>query len=148
MQLGDEYADMQIDCDGVQGGLGSLMHLKKKHPHLQVVLSVGGGASNEIFPLAVSDAVRRDNFARSARGLVEASGLDGIDSMSGPFCHYCQPLKCASDLLGVSLLGVSVRPAAGRRLPVAAGSDPDTPAGRPVPADGGASHERGRAAEH
>jgi chitinase len=56
------------------------MHLKQKHPHLRVVLSVGGGNSSEVFPLVASNTLLRDNFARSARGLVEASGLDGIDS--------------------------------------------------------------------
>ncbi|ORY68595.1 glycoside hydrolase [Pseudomassariella vexata] len=77
--LSDEWADAQAPCDGVHGGLGSLMHLKQAHPHLQVVLSVGGGTSGEMFPLVASNTLLRDNFARSARGLVEASGLDGID---------------------------------------------------------------------
>ncbi|KAI2604035.1 glycoside hydrolase family 18 protein [Hypoxylon fragiforme] len=77
--LSDEWADTQAPCDGVQGGLGSLMHLKQKHPHLQVIMSIGGGTSTETFPIVASDTLLRDNFARSARGLVEASGLDGID---------------------------------------------------------------------
>ncbi|KAL2255265.1 hypothetical protein VTK26DRAFT_3721 [Humicola hyalothermophila] len=77
--LSDEYADAGIPCDGVLGALGSLMHLKHKHHHLQVVLSIGGIGSAEIFPVVASNAILRDNFARSARGLVEASGLDGID---------------------------------------------------------------------
>ncbi|TPX17032.1 uncharacterized protein E0L32_012309, partial [Thyridium curvatum] len=78
--LSDEWADAGVPCDGVQGGLGSLMHLKQKHPHLQVVLSVGGGATAESFPIVAASPVMRDNFARSALGLVEASGLDGVDS--------------------------------------------------------------------
>ncbi|KAI2622439.1 glycoside hydrolase family 18 protein [Hypoxylon sp. NC1633] len=77
--LSDEWADTQAVCDGVQGGLGSLMHLKQRHPHLRVTLSIGGGTSNEMFPVVASSALLRDNFARSARGMVEASGLDGID---------------------------------------------------------------------
>ncbi|KAJ2893184.1 hypothetical protein MKZ38_008925 [Zalerion maritima] len=77
--LSDEWADCQAPCDGVQGGLGSLMHLKQQHPHLQVILSVGGGNSSQIYPMVASSAAMRDTFARSARGLVEASGLDGID---------------------------------------------------------------------
>lgn len=56
------------------------MHLKQKHPHLRVVLSIGGAQASQIFPMVAASAVLRDNFARSARGLVEASGLDGIDS--------------------------------------------------------------------
>ncbi|KAH7001699.1 glycoside hydrolase superfamily [Ilyonectria destructans] len=77
--LSDEWADAGAPVDGVQGGLGSLMHLKQKHPHLQVILSIGGGNSPEVFPVVASSTLLRDNFARSARGLVEASGLDGID---------------------------------------------------------------------
>lgn len=65
--------------DGVQGGLGSLMHLKQLHAHLQVVLSIGGAAAADVFPTVASNAMLRHNFARSARDLVEASGLDGID---------------------------------------------------------------------
>lgn len=61
------------------------MHLKQRYPHLQVVLSIGGGASAETFPIVASNTLLRDNFARSARGLVEASGLDGIDS-GFPLC--------------------------------------------------------------
>ncbi|KAK0734303.1 glycoside hydrolase [Lasiosphaeria miniovina] len=77
--LSDEWADATAPCDGVQGALGSLMHLKQRYPHLQVVLSIGGGASSETFPIVAANTILRDNFARSARGLVEASGLDGID---------------------------------------------------------------------
>ncbi|KAK3300187.1 glycoside hydrolase [Chaetomium fimeti] len=77
--LSDEWADAQAPCDGVQGALGSFMHLKQRYRHLQVVLSIGGGDSAETFPIVASSAVLRDNFARSARGLVEASGLNGID---------------------------------------------------------------------
>lgn len=58
------------------------MHLKQQHPHLQVVLSIGGGNSSTIFPIVASGTLTRDNFARSAKGLVDASGLDGIDSAS------------------------------------------------------------------
>ncbi|RYP68671.1 hypothetical protein DL771_006541 [Monosporascus sp. 5C6A] len=77
--LSDEIADTQLQCDGVKGGLGSLMHLKQAHPHLTVMLSIGGGDSSRIFPIVASNTLLRDNFGRSARGLVEASGLDGID---------------------------------------------------------------------
>lgn len=57
------------------------MHLKQRHPHLRVLLSIGGRSSAESFPLVTNSGVLRDNFARSARGPVEASGLDGIDGM-------------------------------------------------------------------
>lgn len=66
--------------DGVQGGLGSLMHLKRKHQHLQVLLSIGGANTAGVFPVVAGDTSLRDNFSRSVLGLVEASGLDGVDS--------------------------------------------------------------------
>lgn len=68
------------------------MHLKQKHPHLQVILSIGGGASSHAFSTVAASAVLRDNFARSARGLVEASGLDGIDS------KHLLPGACGSNM--------------------------------------------------
>ncbi|KAH7321341.1 family 18 glycoside hydrolase [Stachybotrys elegans] len=77
--LSDEWADARAPVDGVQGGLGSLMHLKQKHPHLQVLLSIGGGNSSQALPVAAASTLSRDNFGRSVLGLVEASGLDGID---------------------------------------------------------------------
>ena len=77
--MSDEWADAGADVDGVKGGLGSLMHLKQRHPHLRVLLSVGGGDSVETFPVVANSPVLRDNFARSVKGLVEASGFDGID---------------------------------------------------------------------
>ena len=81
LQLSDEWADAKAPVDGVNGGLGSLMHLKQRHRHLQVILSIGGGNAASVFPAVAANTLLRDNFARSARGLVEASGLDGIDGM-------------------------------------------------------------------
>ncbi|KAL2271030.1 hypothetical protein VTJ83DRAFT_401 [Remersonia thermophila] len=77
--LSDEWADVLAPCDGCQGALGSLLHIKQRYPHLQVLLSIGGGGSAETFPIVAADAVLRDKFARAARGLIEASDLDGID---------------------------------------------------------------------
>ncbi|ERS97828.1 chitinase [Sporothrix schenckii 1099-18] len=79
IMLGDEWADATVACDGARGAVGSLLHLKQQHPHLQVVLSVGGNASTPFYPSVAASPVLRDNFARSALGLIEASGLDGID---------------------------------------------------------------------
>ena len=88
--MSDEWADAGADVDGVQGGLGSLMHLKQRHPHLRVLLSIGGGSSVETFPLVANSGEFRHNFASSAKGLVEASGLDGID---GEY-HHPRPGCC------------------------------------------------------
>lgn len=73
---------MKMTCDGAPTGcLGSFIRLKQQHTYLKVILSVGGGgpASQNFASVAASGAAR-DNFGRSARGLIDASGLDGIDS--------------------------------------------------------------------
>ena len=70
---------MKAPVDGAQGGLGSLRHLKKKHPHLHVVLSIGGDAAAEAYPVVAANATFRNHFARTALSLIEACGLDGID---------------------------------------------------------------------
>lgn len=56
------------------------MQLKQKHPHLHVVLSIGGDAAAEVYPAVAASAAFRSNFARAALVLVETLGLDGIDS--------------------------------------------------------------------
>lgn len=84
-QLSDEWADSQMDVDGGKGCLGSLVMLKRQHPHLKVVLSIGGGSASANFAPVAASAAARDKFGRSARGLVETSGLDGIDSEF--LCH-------------------------------------------------------------
>ena len=78
----DEWGDLQAPIDGATGCVGSFINLKQLHPHLQVILSIGGGGNSQNFPHVASSAATRDNFGRSARALVDASGFDGIDSMS------------------------------------------------------------------
>lgn len=80
-KLSDEWADGKMDVDGVKGCLGSFMVLKAKHPHLKVLLSIGGGNSSHNFSIVAETAARRDNFAKSANLLVREARLDGVDSM-------------------------------------------------------------------
>ena len=87
LKLSDEWADTQMDVDGVKGCLGSFMVLKQQHPHLKVVLSIGGGAASQNFAAVASSPIARDHFARTASNLVHASGLDGLDSKP-LFSHY------------------------------------------------------------
>jgi chitinase len=78
-----------MPVDGVTGCLGSFMRLKLQHEHLQIILSVGGGAGSQNFATVAASAVTRDNFGKSARGLVEACGFQGIDSELLPFmCNH------------------------------------------------------------
>lgn len=78
--LSDEWADSQMEVDGVQGCLRSFAELKKKYSVLRVVLSVGGGGvASEPFPAAASTDETRERFAATAKDLVTTYGLDGID---------------------------------------------------------------------
>jgi chitinase len=69
-----------MDVDGVKGCLGSFMVLKEKHPHLKVLLSIGGGNSSQNFAAVAARAATRDNFAKSANILAREARLDGVDS--------------------------------------------------------------------
>lgn len=69
-----------MPVDGATGCLGSFMRLKQQHEHLQLILSVGGGAASHNFAIAAASAATRDNFGKSAKGMMEALGFQGIDS--------------------------------------------------------------------
>jgi len=56
------------------------MRIKQQHEHLQLILSIGGGAASQSFATVAASAATRDNFGKSAKGMVEASGFQGIDS--------------------------------------------------------------------
>ncbi|OAA73858.1 Glycoside hydrolase [Cordyceps fumosorosea ARSEF 2679] len=79
VNLGDEWADIRVPVDGCEGGLGSLMKLKQQHKHLKVFLSIGGPTASGVFPSIANTRATRNNFAHTAAGLVQASGLDGVD---------------------------------------------------------------------
>ncbi|OAA62694.1 chitinase 18-3 [Niveomyces insectorum RCEF 264] len=96
--LSDSDVDLRLPCDGADGALESLMHLKDQHPHLTVVLSVGGGDSASIFPVVASDPVRRNNFAVSISTIIKTSEwLDGVD------LHWVYPstAEMAADFLAL-----------------------------------------------
>lgn len=78
--MSDEWADAQMPVDGAIGCLGSFLRLKQEHEYLKLILSIGGGSASQNFAAVASSASTRDNFGRSAKGLVDASGFDGIDS--------------------------------------------------------------------
>ena len=72
--------------DGAPGCIGSFLRLKATHNHLKLILSIGGGAGSQNFAAVAATAATRDNFAKSAAALVQASGFDGIDSKYS-LCH-------------------------------------------------------------
>ncbi|KAF2836276.1 glycoside hydrolase family 18 protein [Patellaria atrata CBS 101060] len=76
----DEWADSQIEVDGVHGCLQACAALKKRSRVLKVILSIGGGGQgSEPFAAVAHDAEKRKVFARSALDIVLKYGLDGID---------------------------------------------------------------------
>ncbi|KAI9806807.1 MAG: hypothetical protein M1833_002464 [Piccolia ochrophora] len=79
VQLGDQWADSQMAVDGQRGCLGSFAALKQQHPHLKLILSIGGGNGSEHFAAVASHYSRREKFGGTARALVDHCGLDGID---------------------------------------------------------------------
>jgi len=102
---------MKIACDGASGCLGSLIRLKQQYPYLKVILSVGGGGpGNQNFAAVAASGYFRDNFAESAKGLIDASGLDGIDSQCSLSCIFFPVLK------NQSRLGTSSKSRAGPKL--------------------------------
>jgi chitinase len=80
-QLSDEWADGQIEVDGAHGCLRAFAALKRQYQHLKVILSVGGGGKgSEPFAAVAANPQTRGQFALTARELVAAYGIDGIDS--------------------------------------------------------------------
>lgn len=79
VNLSDVWADKQIPVDGTTGCMDSFHCLKKRHHHLKLILSIGGGGASQNFPFMASNTTTRENFARSAKSLIDASGFDGID---------------------------------------------------------------------
>ncbi len=83
--LGDSYADCDMTQDGQpwdaadKGNFGGLHRLRDAHPHLKLIISVGGWTWSANFPAAAATDASRKAFARSAADFVEAHGFDGLD---------------------------------------------------------------------
>ncbi|KAL8705354.1 MAG: hypothetical protein Q9225_008031, partial [Loekoesia sp. 1 TL-2023] len=76
----DEHADTKIAADGTHGCLNALRNLKHQHPNLKNLLSVGGGgAGSSPFASMASSPTARENFASSAKHILDTYGLDGLD---------------------------------------------------------------------
>ena len=59
--------------------LSALRKLREKHPHLKLVISVGGWSDSKYFSDAAATAARRERFAASCVEFVTEQGLDGVD---------------------------------------------------------------------
>lgn len=84
--LGDSYADIDKAFPGdtwdtgvLRGNFNQLIQLKKAHPGLKTLISVGGWTwSTNIFAAAATDASRA-KFASSCVAFASKYGFDGID---------------------------------------------------------------------
>jgi len=84
-QFTDNYADTEIDIDGVKGCINDLRSVKTRYPHVKTILSFGGGGEGSApFPAVASNGIVRSIFAQSARQMVDAYGFDGMDSKESP----------------------------------------------------------------
>lgn len=84
--VGDSWVDTDKpmgndtwDTTEVMGHFGQLREIKKKYPHLKVLISVGGWTWSKNFSDVAADAGKRKKFAASAAAFVKKYGFDGVD---------------------------------------------------------------------
>lgn len=80
------FANISDDGEMVVGDPASdyenfkqLQHLKKKHPHLKTMISVGGWTWSKNFSNAAASEDSRVKFAESVRRFILENGFDGVD---------------------------------------------------------------------
>ena len=84
--LGDSYADVDRFYDGdswdtgaLRGNLHQLQLLRARHPHVQILISIGGWTWSQRFSDLARTAEGRARFARSCADFMQRYELDGID---------------------------------------------------------------------
>ena len=120
--LADPYADTQLYYTGdswaagaLRGSFNRMLELKKQHPHLKTLISIGGAGNSQGFSPAVATAAARTTFVISIVDFVVKYGFDGVDVNwefpgSGPnpsdpqnYTLFLQDLRTALDAKGQSL---------------------------------------------
>ena len=84
--LGDPYADIDRfypgdswDPDSLRGSFHQLQILKRNHPHLRTLISVGGWTGSGSFSDVALTPESREQFAMSCVDFVSRYGFDGVD---------------------------------------------------------------------
>ena len=72
------YPGDKPDGPGPRGNFNQLQLLKKKHPHLQTLISVGGWTLSGPFSAVAADQQLRTKFARSCVAFVKKYDFDGV----------------------------------------------------------------------
>ncbi|KAL8969454.1 MAG: hypothetical protein Q9183_001987 [Haloplaca sp. 2 TL-2023] len=76
----DEQADLHSAVDGTTGGLNAFRNLKRDHPQLKTLLSIGGGGKgSEPFAGVAHSSASREKFAATAKNMLDKYDFDGID---------------------------------------------------------------------
>jgi chitinase len=73
------YAGDTWEKESLRGNFNQLQKLKKKHPHLKVLLSVGGWTLSSPFSDVALTEESRQKFARSAVEMMQKYAFDGLD---------------------------------------------------------------------
>ncbi|CAF1261141.1 unnamed protein product [Adineta steineri] len=85
LALGDSWADVEKAFPGdtwdqpLRGNFNQLRILKKLHPHLQTLISVGGWTWSGKFSDVALTAASRSKFAKSCVDFILQYGFDGVD---------------------------------------------------------------------
>jgi hypothetical protein len=70
-----------MPVDGAQGCIGAFMKLKQElHPHLRILLSVGGASGSAPFASITADDSKLHAFCTSIRDMLQKHSFDGVDS--------------------------------------------------------------------
>ncbi|WP_220700161.1 glycoside hydrolase family 18 protein [Sphingobacterium puteale] len=110
--VNDSFDGVRIDNEA---RLQSIIALKKKHPHLKVLLSIGGWGSGRFSEMA-ADVVNRKKFAADCARVVKVFKLDGIDiDWEYPTNPSAGISATESDTENYTLLMRDIRKAIGRK---------------------------------
>ncbi|WP_408009957.1 glycoside hydrolase family 18 protein [Pseudalkalibacillus sp. A8] len=83
--VGDPWVDIEnpypgdTESQAIKGNFNQLNKLKKQHPHLKTLVSVGGWTWSENFSDVALTEQSRTIFAKSVLGFVQKYGFDGVD---------------------------------------------------------------------
>ncbi|KAL8336516.1 hypothetical protein RB601_000367 [Gaeumannomyces tritici] len=79
IKLNDEWADLGIDVDGVNGCIAAVAQIKRDNPGIKTIATFGGGEGSGPFPALAASSRARSTFAAQARNFVDTHGFDGVD---------------------------------------------------------------------
>ena len=78
-QFLDDWADLNKDVDGGTGCIDAVAKLKRQNPHIEILVSLGGGTGSAEFPELAASESARQALAREAREFCDRHGFDGVD---------------------------------------------------------------------